>query len=123
MHYRTARRLLSCVVVPIVFIANAGNTAPPDISGTYDVATLTPLERPDAFGLTPASMGFLGEPQFPVRYRGFILLQQPNQSWLVRPERSPMQLLPFRTVICSLEDAKSLVDWKLEAGSNLIEVA
>jgi len=50
MHYRTARRLLSCVVVPIVFIANAGNTAPPDISGTYDVATLTPLERPDAFG-------------------------------------------------------------------------
>jgi hypothetical protein len=68
-------------------------------------------------------MGFLGEPQFPVRYRGFILLQQPNQSWLVRPERSPMQLLPFRTVICSLEDAKSLVDWKLEAGSNLIEVA
>ncbi len=68
-------------------------------------------------------MGFLGEPQFAVRYRGFILLQQPNQSWLVRPERSPMQLLPFRTTICSLEDAKSLVDWKLRTSPNLIEVA
>ena len=68
-------------------------------------------------------MGFLGEPQFAVCYRGFILLQQPNQSWLVRPERSPMQLLPFRTTICSLEDAKSLVDWKLRTSPDLIEVA
>ena len=68
-------------------------------------------------------MGFLGEPQFAVRYRGFILLLQPNQSWLVRPERSPMQLLPFRTTICSLEDAKSLVDWKLRTSPDLIEVA
>ena len=68
-------------------------------------------------------MGFLGEPQFAVRYRGFILLLQPNQSWLVRPERSPMQLLPFRTTICALEDAKSLVDWKLRTSPDLIEVA
>ncbi|MDA7433339.1 hypothetical protein N8501_01585 [Synechococcus sp. AH-601-N10] len=68
-------------------------------------------------------MGFLGEPQFAVRYRGFILLLQPNQSWLVRPERSPMQLLPFRTTVCSLEDAKSLVDWKLKTSPDLIEVA
>ncbi len=68
-------------------------------------------------------MGFLGEPQFAVRYRGFILLQQPNQSWLVRPERSPMQLPPFKTAICSIDDAKSLVDWKLEANPNFIEVA
>ena len=68
-------------------------------------------------------MGFLGEPQFAVRYRGFILLQQPNQSWLVRPERSPMQLLPFRTAICSIDDAKSLVDWKLKASHNFIDAA
>ena len=68
-------------------------------------------------------MGLLGEPQFAVRYRGFILLQQPNQSWLVRPERSPMQLLPFRTAICSIEDAKSLVDYKLQANQNLMEAA
>ncbi len=62
-------------------------------------------------------MGLLGEPQFVVRYRGFILLQQPNQSWLIRPERSPMKLLPFRTSVCSLADAKSLVDVKLEDDS------
>ena len=68
-------------------------------------------------------MGFLGKPQFAVRYLGFILMQQPNQSWLVRPERSPMQLLPFRTAVCSLEDAKSLVDSKLQSSQNLIEVA
>jgi hypothetical protein len=34
-----------------------------------------------------------------------------------------MQLLPFRTTICSLEDAKSLVDWKLRPNPDLIEVA
>ena len=68
-------------------------------------------------------MGFLGKPQFAVRYRGFILMQQPNQSWLIRPERSPMQHLPFRTAVCSLEDAKSLVDSKLQSSQNLIEVA
>ena len=68
-------------------------------------------------------MGSLGEPQFAVRYRGFILLQQPNLSWLVRPERSPMKLLPFRTAICSIEDAKSLVDWKLKSSDDLIKVA
>ena len=68
-------------------------------------------------------MGFLGKPQFAVRYRGFILMQQPDQSWLVRPERSPIQLMPFRTAICSLEDSKALVDWKLKASQNLIEVA
>ncbi len=68
-------------------------------------------------------MGFLGKPQFAVRYRGFILLQQPNQSWLVRPERSPMQLLPFRTAICSIDAAKSLVDWKLKNSLHSREVA
>ena len=68
-------------------------------------------------------MGFLGKPQFAVRYRGFILMQQLNQSWLVRPEQSPMQFLPFRTAVCSLEDAKSLVDWKLKASQDLIKVA
>jgi hypothetical protein len=68
-------------------------------------------------------MGLLGEPQFAVRYRGFILLQQPNQSWLIRPERSPMQLLPFRTSICSLEDAKSHVDWKLKSSPKVMKAA
>ena len=44
------------------------------------------------------------------RYRGFLLLQQPNRTWLVRPERSPMRLLPFRTPKCSLEELKSKHD-------------
>ena len=32
-----------------------------------------------------------------VRYRGFVLIPQNDLTWLVRPERSPMSLLPFRT--------------------------
>ena len=42
-------------------------------------------------------MGFPMSHEAVVRYRGYLLLPQTNQSWLVRPERSPMQLLPFRT--------------------------
>mgnify|MGYP001350707664 FL=1 len=68
-------------------------------------------------------MGIIQDPQYAVRYRGFVLLQQQNQSWLVRPERSPMRLLPFRTPACSLADVKALVDWRLEQKSNLISVA
>jgi len=68
-------------------------------------------------------MGIIQDPQYAVRYRGFVLLQQQNQSWLVRPERSPMRLLPFRTPACSLADVKALVDWRLEKKSNLISVA
>ncbi|NQV10939.1 MAG: hypothetical protein HQ527_07230 [Cyanobacteria bacterium] len=47
------------------------------------------------------------------RYRGFLLLPQPDLSWLVRPERSPMGVLPFRTPPNSLDDVKALVDWRL----------
>nr|WP_244279712.1 hypothetical protein [Synechococcus sp. UW179A] len=62
-------------------------------------------------------------PQYAIRYRGFVLLQQRNNSWLVRPERSPMRLLPFRTPTCSLADVKALLDWRLEQETNLISVA
>ena len=48
-----------------------------------------------------------------IRYRGFVLIEQINGSWNVRPERSPMTVLPFRTPTCSLEDVKALVDWKM----------
>lgn len=68
-------------------------------------------------------MGFQKEPSYAVRYRGFVLLQQRNQSWLVRPERSPMTLLPFRTPTCSLEDAKALVDWRLQQEASLLSAA
>ena len=58
-------------------------------------------------------MGFPMTQQAVVRYRGFLLLPQTNQSWLVRPERSPMRLLPFRTPSCGLADVKALLDLKL----------
>jgi hypothetical protein len=49
----------------------------------------------------------------PLRYRGFVLIPQPDLSWLVRPERSPMHVLPFRAPACSISDVKALVDWRL----------
>ena len=48
-----------------------------------------------------------------VRYRGFVLIPQSDLTWLVRPERSPMTLLPFRTPASSVEDVKSLINWRL----------
>jgi hypothetical protein len=49
-----------------------------------------------------------------VRYRGFVLIPQADLTWLVRPERSPMPMLPFRTPASSLADVKALVDWRLD---------
>ena len=68
-------------------------------------------------------MGFLMGEQAVVRYRGFILLPQKNQTWLVRPERSPMRLLPFRTPTCSVADVKALLDWRLSQEDAEIGVA
>ena len=44
---------------------------------------------------------------------GFVLIPQSDLSWLVRPERSPMQQLPFRAPASSIDDVKALVDWRL----------
>ena len=68
-------------------------------------------------------MGFPMSHEAVVRYRGYLLLPQINQSWLVRPERSPMQLLPFRTPTCSLADVKALLDWRLSQEQSEIGVA
>lgn len=68
-------------------------------------------------------MGFPMSQQAVVRYRGFLLLPQTNQSWLVRPERSPMRLLPFRTPSCSLADVKALLDGKLSEQTTTIHAA
>ena len=48
-----------------------------------------------------------------VSYRGFVLIPQSDLSWLVRPERSPMEQLPFRAPASSIDDVKALVDWRL----------
>ena len=48
-----------------------------------------------------------------VRYKGFLLIEQQNHSWLIRPESSPLILLPFRTQICSLIQAKAILEKKL----------
>ena len=48
-----------------------------------------------------------------VRYRGFVLIPQVDLTWLIRPERSPMTILPFRAPASSLSDVKALVDWRL----------
>ena len=68
-------------------------------------------------------MGFPMSHEAVVRYRGYLLLPQINQSWLVRPERSPMKLLPFRTPTCSLADVKALLDWRLSQEQSEIRVA
>jgi hypothetical protein len=68
-------------------------------------------------------MGFPMSREAVVRYRGHLLLPQTNQSWLVRPERSPMHLLPFRTPTCSLADVKALLDWRLSQEQSEIGVA
>ena len=59
----------------------------------------------------------------PVRYRGFLLLPQRRNTWLVRPERSPMSLLPFRTNTCSLEEVKAILDFRLSENKNLQDAA
>ena len=58
-------------------------------------------------------MGFHPSKATAIRYRGFVLLQHANQSWQVRPERSPMALLPFRTQPCDLADVKEQLDERL----------
>ncbi|MBM5800623.1 MAG: hypothetical protein FJ077_07240 [Cyanobacteria bacterium K_DeepCast_35m_m2_023] len=49
----------------------------------------------------------------PVRYRGFVLIPQEDLTWVVRPECSPLTMLPFRPPASSLQDVKALVDWRL----------
>jgi len=48
-----------------------------------------------------------------VRYRGFVLIPQGDLTWLIRPERSPMRVLPFRAPASSISDVKALIDWRL----------
>ena len=56
-----------------------------------------------------------------IRYRGFLVLEQPNKSWLVRPERSPMLILPFRMPKCSLSEVKAIIDLRLSQRRTLTQ--
>ena len=58
-----------------------------------------------------------------VRYRGFLLLPQVDNKWLVRPERSPMSLLPFRTHSCSLNEVKQILDLRLSQQTTINKAA
>ena len=58
-----------------------------------------------------------------IRYEGFLLIEQHNRSWLIRPENSPLLLLPFRTDICSLVEAKQLLEALLSEKSTIPEAA
>ena len=68
-------------------------------------------------------MGYQLQEKIVLHYRGFLLIEQHNKSWLVRPERSPMLLLPFRTTICSLQEVKQILDMKLSNQKIIAEAA
>jgi len=42
-----------------------------------------------------------------------VLIPQEDLTWVVRPECSPLTMLPFRPPASSLQDVKALVDWRL----------
>ena len=69
-----------------------------------------PSPRPQALAAAQVSRSA-------IRYRGSVLLPQPDLGWLVRPERSPMTVLPFRTPPMFLSDVKALLDQRLDGGS------
>ena len=65
----------------------------------------------------PSATQELPTARWVVRYRGFVLIPQNDLTWLVRPERSPMQLLPFRAPASSVVDVKALINWRLSQTS------
>ncbi len=71
----------------------------------------------------PNQMGSFFEENSIFHYKGFLLIEQHNKSWLIRPENSPLLLLPFRTDICSLVEAKQLLDDRLSEKSTIPEAA
>ena len=68
-------------------------------------------------------MRFLSLKYRAIRYKGFLLIEQENKSWIVRPERSPIIIFPFKTAICSLIEVKKLVDQKLVENTQTLDAA
>ena len=58
-------------------------------------------------------MSYLSVQNRVIRYRGFLLLEQFNKSWVVRPEKSPIVIFPFKTTRCPLSEVKKISDFKL----------
>ena len=58
-------------------------------------------------------MSYLSTQNRAIRYRGFLLLEQNNKSWVVRPEKSPISIFPFKTTICDVSEVKKMIDKKL----------
>jgi len=96
-------------------ISEAGAPLHNSTSSTTSTAFLSPHQSP---GQSP-SQHRSHEPQdrgvrLPtVRYRGFVLIPQGDLTWLIRPERCPMRVLPFRAPASSISDVKALIDWRL----------
>jgi hypothetical protein len=62
-------------------------------------------------GTAPGSVG--GALEQTVRYRGFVLMQQGDLTWLIRAERGSLMEPPFLVPASSLSDVQALVDWRL----------
>ena len=71
----------------------------------------------------PNQMHVFSEANSIIRYKGFLLIEQDNRSWLIRPESSPLLILPFRTKVCSLIEAKQLLDDRLFEKEKVPEAA
>ncbi len=71
----------------------------------------------------PNQMSGLSQVISIIHYKGFLLIEQKNKSWLIRPEHSPLLILPFRTDICSLGEAKKLLDDKLSGKAKIPKAA
>jgi len=72
---------------------------------------------------SPLNMNHSYERNTVIRYKGFLLIEQQNKSWLVRPERSPMYLLPFRAPRCSSLEVKKILDCKLAQKEESVKAA
>ena len=75
------------------------------------------IRKPLSAAMRTATTSSTIHQRWVVRYRGFVLIPQNNLTWLVRPERSPMTLLPFRAPASSVDDVKALIDWRLDQAS------
>tara|TARA_B100000131_G_C17947841_1_gene545160 strand:+ start:158 stop:364 length:207 start_codon:yes stop_codon:yes gene_type:complete len=68
-------------------------------------------------------MSFLSVQNTVIRYKGFLLIQQNNQEWVVRPEKSPIIIFPFKTNPCSVSEVKKMIDIKLSENKVKIKAA